>query len=100
MNIAKWPTMAKKKGHGRHSRTPHIAAKGRSAPVVPAQPLTHSIIISEEPFGAGFDVQLSHPVDGNAHGGEFHGYPNALAYARVLRLEFGFPIVDRSGVQS
>ena len=100
MSIAKRANAPTKKGRSLHSRVPHIAAKGRSAPVVPAQPLTHSIIISEEPFGAGFDVQLSHPVDGNAHGGEFHGYPNALAYARVLRLEFGFPIVDRSGVQS
>ena len=100
MHIAKRASAPTKKGRSRHSRAPHIAAKGFSVPAVPTQSQTPAIVISEEPFGVGFDVQLSHSVDGNARGREFHGYPNALAYARVLRLEFGFPIVDRSGERS
>ena len=100
MRIANLAKTATKKGRSSHSRVPHIAAKGSSAPAAPTRPSTPSITIFDEPFGLGFDVSLSHPSEGDNRSREFRGYPNALAYARVLRLEFGLPIVDRCGVQS
>ena len=96
-NRAKLPT---NKGAQPPQPAPSIAAKGGSAPAAFTHPSTPSITLSDEPFGLGFDVDLSHPADGDHRGREFHGYPNALAYARVLRLEFGLPIVDRTGNQS
>lgn len=100
MHIAKPADMATKKGRNRHSHAPHTVAKIASVSASSTQASTPSITVSEEPFGVGFDVQLSRPADGNARGREFYGYPNALAYARVLRLEFGLPIIDRCGEQS
>ena len=97
MNIAKRANVPTKKRRGLHSRAPYIAAKGHSAPAPSTQPATPSILISEEPFGLGFDVALSPPIDGDPRGREFQDHPMALAYARVLRLEFWLPIVNRSG---
>lgn len=97
MNIAKWPTMAKKKGHGRHSRTPHIAAKGLNAPAVSSQPLQPSIVIAEEAFNCGYDVYLSDPIDGDNRCREFQDHAHALAFGRILRLEYGYPIINRIG---
>ena len=89
--------IAKKKERSRHSRAPHTATEGHSAAAASTQPTTPSILISEERFRLGFDVALSDPIDGYAHGREFQDYQMALAYARVLRLEFWVPIVDRTG---
>lgn len=89
--------IAKQKGAGRHSRTPSIAAKGPNAPAAPSQPQTPSIVIAEEAFNCGFDVYLSHPIDGDNRGREFQDRAHALAFGRILRLEYGYPIVDRIG---
>lgn len=83
------------KGHGRHSRTPSIIARpANTTSLVPSQP---SIIICHEPFGVGFDIALSHSIDGDARGPEFQEHQMALAYARILRLELGHAIVDGCG---
>jgi len=92
--------IATQKGAGRHSRTPSIAAKGSCARAAPSQPQTPSIIISEEAFNCGYDVYLSHPFDGDNRGREFQDHAHAMAFARVLRLEFGLPIINRTGEQS
>lgn len=97
IGLAKCPF---KKGRSLHSRVPHFAAEGLIAPAASTQPSTPSITISDEPFSLGFDVGLSHPADGDNRSREFQGYPNALAYARVLRLEFGVPIIDCCGERS
>lgn len=86
-----------KKGHGRHSRTPSTAAKAINAPAVFSQPSVPSIIVAEEAFNCGYDVYLSHPVDGDNRGREFRDHAHALAFGRILRLEFGLQIVDLCG---
>jgi len=100
MNIAKRANVPTKKGRSHHSRAPHIAAKGHIAAAASTQPSQPSIIFSDEAFNCGYDVYLSHPVDGDNRGREFQDHAHALAFARVLRLEFGFTIVDRSGERS
>lgn len=100
MHIAKQAKKATKKGRSLHSRVPHIAAKGRSAAAASTQPSQPSILISEEPFGLGFEVKILSPADGDHRGREFQDHGHAMAFARILRLEFGYPILDRSGDQS
>ena len=100
MRIANRANVPTKKGRSHHSRAPHIAAKGHSAAAAPSQPSQPSIIFSEEAFNCGYDVYLSHPVDGDNRGREFQDHAHAMAFARVLRLEFGLPIINRTGEQS
>ena len=98
MNIAKRANVPTKKGRaGEHA--PDIAAKGHSAAAASTQPAT-AIVVLEEAFGLGYDVKISSPADGDNRCREFQDHGHAMAFAGVLRLEFGFPIVDRSGERS
>ena len=62
--------------------------------------LQFHILVRPEVFGRGFDVVVEPTMPDRDVGRELPDYPLAMAFARVLRLEFGFPIVDRTGERS
>ena len=62
--------------------------------------LQFHILVRPEAFGCGFDVVVEPTMPDRDVGRELPDYPLAMAFARVLRLEFGFPIVDRTGERS
>ena len=56
------------------------------------------ILVRPEAFGRGFDVLIDPDMPDRELGRELPDHPHAMAFARVLRLEFGFPIVDQCGL--
>ncbi|MHA6768095.1 hypothetical protein [Sphingobium ummariense] len=54
------------------------------------------IEISPEPFGAGFDVKVIPPVDGEPLDAEFPTHKQARGWASGLRLARGWRIIDRT----
>lgn len=57
----------------------------------------HRIVITNEPFGYGFDVQVVPPPAGIGHDREFPGITSARIYAMTLAKATGWRIVDNSG---
>ena len=55
------------------------------------------ILVRPEAFGCGFDVLIDPALPDQDVGREIQNHAHAMAFARVLRLEFGFPIVDHTG---
>lgn len=56
------------------------------------------IEITYEPFGAGFDVRVKPPVEGEHLDAEFQTHRKARGWASGLRLTRGWRIVDRTEV--
>jgi hypothetical protein len=54
----------------------------------------HTIVISADPFGYGFDVEIIPPPEGVGHDREFSRHRDAFGYASGLRLASGWPIRD------
>ena len=73
-----------------------LAGDARENSKIPAKRQFH-ILVRPEAFGCGFDVVVEPTMPDRDVGRELPDYPRAMAFARVLRLEFGFPIVDRTG---
>ncbi len=63
------------------------------------RPMAERIIeITYEPFGAGFDVKVIPPVEGEELDAEFPTHKRARGWASGLRMTRGWRIVDRTGV--
>lgn len=59
-----------------------------------------TILILKEPFGAGFDVKVEPPVQGEPLNMEFRDYRQARGWAQGLRTTRGWRIFDRTGLAS
>jgi len=53
------------------------------------------IEIMPEPFGAGFDVEVLPPLEGESFDREYPTYQEALGWAGGLRLTHGWRVVDK-----
>jgi len=60
----------------------------------------HTIVLTHQPFGAGFDVRVEPPVDGEPLDAEFQSYQQAYGWAQGLRTTRGWRILDRTGLTS
>ncbi|MGE3745632.1 MAG: hypothetical protein AB7G25_07990 [Sphingomonadaceae bacterium] len=56
-----------------------------------------TIVVSADPTGYGFDVEIIPPPDGVGHDREFQSYREAYGYASGLRLALGWPVRDLTG---
>jgi hypothetical protein len=64
-----------------------------AAPPAAAEP-AYTIVISADPFGYGFGVEIIPPPEGIGHDREFRTHKDAYGYASGLRLVTGWVVRD------
>jgi hypothetical protein len=57
----------------------------------------HTIVVSADPFGYGFDVEIIPPPEGIGHDREFQTHRAAYSYAARLRMTHKWPIRNLAG---